>query len=62
VTDANSRVAETSQASREIAADIVSVDQAAAEMASGSGHVRTNAGELSTVAESLRLTIAHFHT
>ena len=40
VTDANKRVSETSQVSREIARDIIDVDRAAGEMASGSDHVR----------------------
>jgi methyl-accepting chemotaxis protein len=62
VTDANSRVAETSHVSREIAKDIVSVDQSAREMASESDHVRTSAGALSTVAETLRVSVSHFHT
>ncbi len=61
MTDANSRVAETSQVSREIARDIVAVDHAADAMASGSDHVRTSAGELSTVAEGLRISVARFH-
>ena len=61
VTDANTRVAETSQASRSIAQDIVSVDHVAGEMASSSDHVRTSAGELSTVAETLRVTVGRFH-
>jgi len=60
VTDANSRVAETSHVSREIAKDIVSVDQSAREMASESDHVRTSAGALSTVAETLRITVGRF--
>ena len=62
VNDANTRVAETSQVSREIAKDIVSVDQSAKNMASGSDQVRTSAGELSTVAEGLRVTVGRFHT
>ncbi len=62
VTHANSRVSESSQASREIASDIVTVDQAALEMASGSDHVRISAGDLSAVAESLRTIIGRFHT
>jgi hypothetical protein len=37
------------------------VDRSASEMASGSDHVRTNAGELSTVAEALRVTVGRFH-
>jgi methyl-accepting chemotaxis protein len=62
VNDANSRVAETSQVSREIAKDIVSVDQSAKDMASGSDHVRSSAGELSTLAAGLKATVARFHT
>jgi methyl-accepting chemotaxis protein len=62
VNDANTRVAETSQVSREIAKDIVSVDQSAKNMASGSDQVRASAGELSTVAEGLRVTVGRFHT
>jgi methyl-accepting chemotaxis protein len=61
VTDANTRVAETSQVSREIAKDIVDVDQSAKDMASGSDHVRSSAGELSTVAEGLRVAVSRFH-
>jgi methyl-accepting chemotaxis protein len=61
VNDANARVSETSQVSREIAKDIVTVDHAAGEMASGSDHVRTSAGELSAVAETLRVTVGRFH-
>jgi len=56
VTDANARVSETSKVSREIAKDIVSVDQGGREMASGSDRIRTKAGELSNVAESLQVT------
>jgi methyl-accepting chemotaxis protein len=62
VTDANTRVAETSQVSRVIAKDIVGVNRAAEEMASGSDHVRNSAGELSTMAESLRSTIERFNS
>jgi methyl-accepting chemotaxis protein len=61
VNDSNTRVAETSQVSREIAKDIVGVDRAAGEMAGGSEHVRASATELASVAEVLRLTMAHFH-
>lgn len=61
VAEANARVSETSQVSREIAKDIVGVDQAAGEMASGSDHIRIKAGELSRVAESLQVTVARFH-
>jgi methyl-accepting chemotaxis protein len=59
--DANSRVSETSLVSREIARDIVSVDHAAGELASGSDQVRNNAGELSTVAGALQVSVGHFH-
>ena len=62
VNDANSRVSETSQVSREIAKDIVSVDQSAKDMANGSDHVRSSAGELSTVAAGLQATVGRFHT
>jgi len=61
VNDANTRVAETSQVSREIAKDIVSVDQSARDMATGSDHVRSSADELLSVAEGLRVTVARFH-
>lgn len=61
VTDANVRVAETSHVSQAIAQDIISVDRAAGEMATGSDQVRSSAGELSTVAEGLRLSVARFH-
>ncbi len=61
VNDANTRVSETSHVSREIAQDIVIVDRAAGEMATGSDHVRVSAGELSEVAEALRLSVAFFH-
>ncbi len=60
--DANTRVAETSHVSREIAKDIVTVDQAAGEMAHGSDHVRTSAVALHAVAEGLRLTVSRFHS
>jgi methyl-accepting chemotaxis protein len=61
VTDSNERVSETSQVSREIAKDIVIVDRAAEEMATGSDRVRSSAGELSAVAEALRVTVGRFH-
>jgi methyl-accepting chemotaxis protein len=60
VADANQRVSGTSQVSREIARDIVDVDRAAGEMASGSDRVRSSAAGLSGVAETLRLTVARF--
>ena len=61
VNDSNTRVLETSQASREIAKDIVVVDHTAGEIATGSDRVRASAGELSSVAEALRVTVSHFH-
>lgn len=54
MTDANKRVSETSQVSREIARDIIDVDRAAGEMASGSDQVRSSAEELSRVAKNSR--------
>ena len=60
MTDANTRVAETSQVSREIAKDIVSVDQSAKEMATAAT-MSASAGELSR-AEGLRVTVGRFHT
>lgn len=59
--EANARVSETSHVSREIAKDIVGVDQAAGELATGSGHVRNGATALSSVADALRVTAARFH-
>ena len=61
VADANTRVEKTSQASREIAKGIVDVDESAKVMAGGSGQVRVSAGELSTVAEGLKITVGRFH-
>jgi methyl-accepting chemotaxis protein len=60
LTDANQRVSESSQVSREIAKDIVDVDRAAGEMATGSDHMHSSAAELSKVAETLTLTVARF--
>lgn len=62
VTDSNAKMSQTSQVSREIAQDISTVDRAAGEMARGTDHVRTNAGQLSTVAESLRMTVGRFRS
>jgi methyl-accepting chemotaxis protein len=62
VSDANTRVSETSIASREIAADIVGVDQAASEMASGGEQVRSSAVELSDIAGQLKLAVARFQS
>lgn len=61
VADANSRVSESSIVSREIARDIAGVDHAAGEMSAGSDHVRASAGDLSAVAEALRVTVGRFH-
>ena len=41
-----------------LARDIAAVDHAAGEMASGSDHVRSSASDLSTLAETLRASIA----
>jgi methyl-accepting chemotaxis protein len=60
VKDSNVRVSKTSLVSREIAGDMVGVDHAAGEMADGGDHVRNSAGELSTVAAALRVTVARF--
>jgi hypothetical protein len=62
MTDANTRVSEISEVSREIARDMVDVDRAAGGMASGSDFVRNSASELSVVAEQLKLTAARFHS
>jgi methyl-accepting chemotaxis protein len=60
VTEANKRVGETSQVSREIARDIIEVDHAAGDMASGSDQVRSGAVDLTRVAEKLTLAAARF--
>jgi methyl-accepting chemotaxis protein len=60
VNDANMRVSETSQRSREIATDIISVDRSAGETAAGSGQVREKAAELSNVADELRAAVGRF--
>jgi methyl-accepting chemotaxis protein len=60
VNEANARVSETSLVSRSIAKDSVDVDHAAGEMAGGSDRVRSSASELSTVADTLGLTVARF--
>lgn len=59
--DANSRVSETAHVSREIAKDMVKVDEAAGEMANGSDRVRRSASALSQVAADLKGTVAGFH-
>ncbi len=56
----NKRVAESSQATQGIAQEIAGVDQAASRMADGSEHVRSNAADLSRVAEQLQSTVALF--
>jgi len=53
-------VSEASQATAEIAKEIVAVDQAAGQMADGSEQVRSAATELSKVAEQLQTTVHRF--
>jgi len=60
VSEANARVAESSQVSREIARDIQFVHHAAENIANGSGHVSGSATELSVVAEKLKVTSRRF--
>jgi methyl-accepting chemotaxis protein len=60
VTDASERVSRSSQVSRGIARDIEGVDQASGEIATGSDLIRGSARELSAMAETLRVSIAHF--
>ena len=60
VRDANLRVSESSQATQEIAKEIVVVDRAAGQMAEGSGQVRTSVSELSRVAEHLLEAMSRF--
>lgn len=61
VQDANSRVAESSQASNEIARDIVVVNRAAGAMASSGDHLRASATELADVSERLEAAAGRFH-
>ena len=61
VREANSRVAESSLASGEIARDIVVVKQAAGRMADSGEHLRSSATELSEVSEKLELAAGRFH-
>lgn len=61
VQEANSRVAESSLASGEIARDIVVVKQAAGRMADSGEHLRSSATELSEVSEKLELAAGRFH-
>jgi methyl-accepting chemotaxis protein len=60
VNDANERVSQSSQVSKEIAKDISTVDRAASGMADGSGHVRTSADEVARISDRLRETVANF--
>jgi methyl-accepting chemotaxis protein len=60
VRDANLRVSESSQATQDIAKEIVVVDRAAGQMADGSGQVRNSAAELSSVAEHLLHAMSKF--
>ncbi len=60
VQEANSRVAESSLASSEIARDIVVVDQAARQMAGTGDQMRSSATELAAVAEKLELAAGRF--
>jgi methyl-accepting chemotaxis protein len=60
VRDANLRVSETSQATMDIAREIVVVDQAASQMASGTEQVRSIATDLSRVADQLQAMVARF--
>jgi len=60
VNDANERIAQSSEVSKEIAKDISAVDHAATGMADGSGHVRTSAEEVSRVSAELMLTVERF--
>ena len=60
VTDANERIAQSSEVSKEIAKDISTVDHAATEIADGSGRARSSAEELSRVSSALMLTVERF--
>ena len=60
VRDANQRVSEASLATAEIAREIGGVDQAAGQMADSSKQVRSNATELSKVAEQLQTVASRF--
>jgi methyl-accepting chemotaxis protein len=60
VRDANQRVSETSQATAEIAKEIMGVDHAAGQMANGSEQVKASAVELSEVAGRLQNTVQQF--
>jgi methyl-accepting chemotaxis protein len=60
VGDANTRVAESSQVSGEIARDIVAVRQAASEISSGSLAVSNSARSLGELADQLKQSVARF--
>jgi methyl-accepting chemotaxis protein len=60
VNEANARIAESSQVSKEIARDIVAVDHAASEMADGSRHVGSGAEDVSRISEQLRQMVGRF--
>ena len=61
VRDANLRVSESSQATRDIATEIAGVDHAASQMAHVGEQTKSNATDLSRLAEQLQLTVARFH-
>jgi methyl-accepting chemotaxis protein len=60
VQDANRQVAQSSRLTREMAAEIEDVDQAAESMASGGRHVETSASQLSTIAAKLSSSVQTF--
>ena len=60
VRDANVRVAESSQATQDIAKEITGVDLAVRQMAEGSEHVRTSTTDLSKLAEQLQTIVGRF--
>jgi methyl-accepting chemotaxis protein len=60
VNHANQRVAESSQVSTGIAADISKVDHEAREIAAGNEHVRTSAENVAKVSDELKHTISRF--
>ncbi|MCX6596809.1 MAG: methyl-accepting chemotaxis protein [Acidobacteria bacterium] len=61
VQEANNRVAESSQASQEIARDIVVVNRAAGDMASSGAALRTSIAEMASVSEQLARVASQFH-
>ncbi len=60
VGETNVRVAQTSQASQEIARNIAVVENSARDMADGSEHVRSSASDLEKVAGQLKATVGRF--